>query len=72
MTDYWEAYRNFLPYRWHHRSKKQTYTVEGINSLLRHYLARLKRRTKGYSKSSHMLSLSISLLFLKLNQDIIF
>lgn len=36
--------------------------VEGENTRLRHYLARLKRKTLCYSKSIHMLKHSIRLL----------
>ena len=36
--------------------------VEGENTRLRHYLARLKRKTLCYSKSSQMLGYSIKLL----------
>ena len=36
--------------------------VEGENTRLRHYLARLKRKTLCYSKSEQMLRLSIKLL----------
>lgn len=43
---------------------KKTYMtpVEGENSRLRHYLARLHRKTFCYSKSEEMLRLSIKLL----------
>lgn len=36
--------------------------VEGENTRLRHYLARLKRKTLCYSKCENMLRLSIKLL----------
>lgn len=61
-TDYWKPYSNFLPPPKHTQSKKETYTIEGFNSLFRHYLARLKRKTKCYSKSKYMLDISINLL----------
>ena len=64
-TDYWKAYAAFLPKKKHQTSKAQTYTVEGYNSLLRHYLARLKRKTKCYSKCENMLLYSIILFFAK-------
>ncbi|MRM96885.1 IS1 family transposase, partial [Riemerella anatipestifer] len=35
----------------HVTSKAETFTVEGYNSRIRHYLARFKRKTKCYSKS---------------------
>ncbi|MFH1004545.1 MAG: IS1 family transposase, partial [Bacteroidota bacterium] len=39
-------------------------------SLLRHYLARLRRKTKCYSKSKEMLEYSIKLLMLKRNNQL--
>ena len=49
-TDYYPVYPLIIPPSLLEQSKKQTYTVEGYNSLLRHWLARLKRKTKCYSK----------------------
>ncbi len=66
MSDYWKAYEEFLPVRRHTKSKAETYTVEGYNSLLRHYLARLKRKTKCYTKCPTVLYYSILLLTEKL------
>ena len=43
----------------------KTYTVEGMNSELRHYLARFHRKTKCYSKSPRMVILSIYLFMAK-------
>jgi hypothetical protein len=48
-TDYWKAYGEFVPKEKHIQSKKETYTVEGYNSLFRHFLARLRRKTKCYT-----------------------
>ena len=47
-----------------------TRRVEGENTRLRHYLARLKRKTLCYSKSQEMLKHSIRLLlhYLKFNE----
>jgi len=67
MTDYWKSYSEFLPKDLHIRSKKETWTVESYNGLLRHYLARLRRKTKCYTKSYEMLRYSISLFFAKKN-----
>lgn len=47
MTDYWKAYTEFIPENIHVQSKAETY----YNSLLRHYLARFRRKTKRYAKS---------------------
>lgn len=69
-TDYWKPYEEFIPKEKHYQSKAETYTVEGYNSLLRHFLARLKRKTKCYSKSIIMLYYSIILLIVKLNNNL--
>ena len=55
---------------WHVQTKAETYTVEGYNSILRHFLARLKRKTKCYSKSVQMLIYSLKLLMLKRNKQL--
>ena len=47
--------------------KAETYTVEGYNRLFRHFLARLRRKSKCYSKSKEMLKYSVMLLMLKWN-----
>jgi insertion element IS1 protein InsB len=49
-------------------TKAETSLVESWNQRLRHYLARLKRRTLCYSKSQEMLRLSILLL---LNKELV-
>lgn len=70
MTDFWEAYVGVVPKTKHTQSKAETYTVEGYNSLFRHFLARMRRKTKCYSKSSKMLEYSILLLMLKRNKKL--
>lgn len=70
MTDYWQPYRNFIPKDKHVQSKAETFTVEGYNSLFRHYLARMRRKSKCYSKSTTMLIYSIMLLMAKWNKEI--
>ena len=67
MTDYWEPYGKFIPPAKHIQSKAVTFTVEGYNSLFRHFLARLRRKSKCYSKSEKMLHLSVLLLMAKWN-----
>ncbi|MCL2597778.1 MAG: IS1 family transposase, partial [Paludibacter sp.] len=52
------------------QTKAETYTVEGYNSRIRHYLARFKRKTKCYSKSQQMMEASLNLLLLKLNDEL--
>ncbi|MCP3659368.1 MAG: IS1 family transposase, partial [Bacteroidetes bacterium] len=54
----------------HIQSKAETFTIEGYNSLFRHYLARMRRKTKCYSKCVKMLEHSIRLLMLKRNKDL--
>jgi IS1 family transposase len=67
MTDYWQPYQLFLPSEIHTQSKAETFTVEGYNSLFRHFLARLRRKSKCYSKSMNRLLYSVTLLMLKRN-----
>lgn len=66
-TDYWEAYDDFIPPDKHIMSKKQTYTIEGYNSVIRHYCARFHRKTKCYSKSDRMIECTLNLLIYKIN-----
>ena len=49
------------------QSKAETFTVEGYNSLLRHFLARLRRKSKCYRKSQEMLRYSVLMLMAKWN-----
>ncbi len=62
-SDYWKSYEHIIPQEKHIQSKAETYTVEGYNSLFRHFLARMRRKSKCYSKCIKMLFLSI-LLFM--------
>jgi len=66
-TDYWKPYENFVPKDLHIQSKAETFTVEGYNSLFRNFLARMRRKSKCYSKSKEMLKYSVTLLMLKWN-----
>ncbi|MCF6236783.1 MAG: IS1 family transposase, partial [Gammaproteobacteria bacterium] len=66
-TDYWKPYENFIPKEKHIQSKAETYTVEDYNSIFRHFLARMGRKTKCYTKSVRMLELSTLLLMHKRN-----
>jgi len=52
------------------QTKAETYTVEGYNSLFRHFLARLRRKTKCYTKAKHMLIYSVKLLMFKWNNEL--
>jgi insertion element IS1 protein InsB len=51
MSDHWKVYSQLVEADKLIQSKRETYTVEGYNTRLRHYLARLKRKTLCYSKS---------------------
>jgi insertion element IS1 protein InsB len=61
-SDYWKPYESIIPEEKHIQSKKETFTVEGYNSLFRHFLARMRRKSKCYSKKLEMFKLSIILL----------
>ena len=61
-SDYWKPYKSIIPKDKHIQSKAETFTVEGYNSLFRHFLARMRRKSKCYSKSVEMLSFSMLLL----------
>ena len=52
------------------QSKVETFTVEGYNSILRHFLAKLRRKSKCYSKTKHMLIHSLKLLMFKRNNNL--
>ena len=67
MTDYWKSYSEFLPSEIHIKSKKETWTVESYNGLIRHYLARFRRKTKCYTKSYEMLYYTLILFIAKRN-----
>ena len=50
VSDYWKPYQSIIPEEKHIQSKAETFTVEGYNSLFRHFLARMRRKSKCYSK----------------------
>ena len=71
MTDYWKPYAEFIPEEQQHvRSKAETHTVEGYNSLFRHFLARLRRKSRCYSKCRKKLEYSVRLLMAKWNNQL--
>lgn len=70
MTDFWKPYKHILRTEKHIQSKAETFTVEGYNSIIRHFLARFKRKTKCYSKSVSMIYYSLVLLFKKWNNQL--
>jgi insertion element IS1 protein InsB len=49
-SDYWKPYESIIPKEKHIQSKKETFMVEGYDSLFRHFLARMKRKSKCYFK----------------------
>jgi len=67
---YWKSYSEFIAPNNHIQIKSETYTVEGYNSLILHYLARFKRKGKCYSKKIHMIEKSFNLLMTKLNNQL--
>ena len=66
-TDMLKTYENFIPHTKHYTGKTFTTQIESLNCRLRHYLARLHRKTLCYSKSKTMLEVSLKLLIHKLN-----
>ncbi|MDR1348722.1 MAG: hypothetical protein LBJ63_09935 [Prevotellaceae bacterium] len=65
-SDRWKSYNEFVPLKKLVQTKMETFTIDGYNSRIRHYLERFKRKTKCYSKSQHMMEISLNLLFLKI------
>jgi insertion element IS1 protein InsB len=62
VTDGWGVYPGFIEEGDQIVSKTYMTRVEGENTRLRHYLARLHRKTLCYSKSVEMLKHSLRLL----------
>ena len=50
-SDYWKPYEDFIPREKHIQSKSETFTVEGYNSLFRHFLAWMRRKSKSIRKA---------------------
>ncbi|MFV0530043.1 MAG: IS1 family transposase, partial [Flavobacteriales bacterium] len=69
-ADHWKAYNEFVSEEMLIQSKAETFTVEGYNSLFRHFLARLRRKTKSYTKAKYMLVHSVKLLMMKRNNQL--
>jgi insertion element IS1 protein InsB len=61
-SDYWKPYESIIPREKHLQTKAETFTVEGYNSLFRYFLARMRRKSKCYSKKIEMLKISVLLL----------
>jgi len=64
-SDYWNVYQKFLNQDKHIITKAETYTIEWLNNLLRHYIARFHRKTHCYSKSVEMVNLTLALFTMK-------
>lgn len=62
VTDGYAVYPKFIDGSQHVVSKTYMTRVEGENTRLRHYLARLHRKTLCYSKSIEMIKCSVRLL----------
>ena len=71
VTDGYAVYPCFIDDADHLVKKTYMTRVEGENTRLIHYLARLHRRTLCYSKSKQMLKLSIKLLLHYLKDKIV-
>ncbi|MBT7491464.1 MAG: IS1 family transposase [Bacteroidetes bacterium] len=70
MTDHWKVYEKFVPKSKHVQTKAETFTVEGYNSLFRHFLARMRRKSKCYTKKLEMLKQAVMMLMLKWNNQL--
>lgn len=66
-ADHYNVYPTIVPPEQLIQSKKETFTIEGQNSLMRHFLARLHRKTFCYSKSIEMLQYSLNLFLYRRN-----
>jgi insertion element IS1 protein InsB len=62
-TDAYPAYADMIPKDRHYTGKDGTQAVEALNSRIRHFLARFRRRSKCYSKSVTMVTASLALFF---------
>jgi IS1 family transposase len=64
FSDDFSTYHTLVYYPGRHRAmtdKSQTYSVEGVNADLRHYLARLGRRSRCFSRCPHALRCTLQL-----------
>ena len=64
-TDYYPAYRQVVPKEMHIETKAETAAIESLNSRIRHYLARFRRKTFCYSKAIHMVKATLTIFFTK-------
>jgi insertion element IS1 protein InsB len=61
-SDYRKSHKHIITKQKHVQAKAETFTVEVYNSLFRHFLVGMRRKTKCYSKTVEMLKLSFFLL----------
>lgn len=74
-SDEFSTYPSLIYYPGHHRAlpdKSQTYSVEADNAELRHYLARLARRSRCFSRCIHALWRSVKLFVFAWNRRQLF
>ena len=64
-TDFWHPYGLIFQTHQHRQGKAYTFTIESWNNRIRIYLARLRRKTHCYSKSTKNLAASILLFLLR-------
>jgi insertion element IS1 protein InsB len=69
------GYTNLVYYPGHHQAlpdKRETYSVEADNAELRHYLARLARRSRCFTRALHALRTAIKLFVYAWNRRQLF
>ena len=62
-TDDYPTYKCVIPEDRHTATKSETCAIEGLNSRIRHYLARFRRKTFCYSKTIDMVQATLTLFF---------
>lgn len=67
-ADYWKSYNEIVPAEQLVQTKAETYTVGSYNGLIRHFLARFRRKSKCYSKSEKMIEITLKLFFAHRNK----
>jgi insertion element IS1 protein InsB len=67
-TDDWEVYAKVIPKENHAIGKQYTIGIEQNNSNIRHYSARMTRRTKVVSKSLEMIDITLRIMWF-LNEE---
>jgi insertion element IS1 protein InsB len=63
FTDYFPAYEAIIRGVTHVIGKAHTWGIESLNSRIRHYLARFRRKTFCYSKSLQMVKATLTIFF---------